>query len=156
MSRSILSPLLALSFVLLLSPAARAEDVPVPPVTPVAGAPVASETTPTALTPGRLAGVDVMTATVFQQGQSSFSGLGLRFRINDSRLLEQVRQAEPAGQRPTGDDGQHGEHHQRGHHDPGRLVCVIGDVMIPRRTGERHEPEAEHVERVRKAPPATA
>lgn len=90
MSRSILSPLLALSSVLILSASARAEDVPVPPVTPVAGAPVASETTPTALTPGGLAGVDVMTATVFQQGQSSFSGLGLRFRINDSRLLENI------------------------------------------------------------------
>lgn len=69
----------------LLAPVARAEDVPVPPVP---GTPASSDAQP--ITPGGLTGVDVMTATVFQQGQSSFSGLGLRFRIGDSRLLDSV------------------------------------------------------------------
>ena len=35
-------------------------------------------------------GVDAMTATVFQEGQSSFSGLGIRARLHDARLLENV------------------------------------------------------------------
>ena len=39
---------------------------------------------------GGLAGIDLMTATVFQEGQSSFSGLGLRFRVRNARLLENV------------------------------------------------------------------
>ena len=39
---------------------------------------------------GGLTGVDAMTATVFQEGQSSFSGLGIRFRLHDKRLLENV------------------------------------------------------------------
>lgn len=39
---------------------------------------------------GGLAGVDAMTATVFQEHQSSFSGLALRFRIQHPRLLENV------------------------------------------------------------------
>jgi opacity protein-like surface antigen len=64
---------------------ARAEDVPVPPMP---GSTTSSEAS--TVTPGGLSGVDVMTATVFQQGQSSFSGLGLRFRIGDSRLLDSV------------------------------------------------------------------
>ncbi|MEY4375008.1 MAG: hypothetical protein RL760_1175 [Candidatus Eisenbacteria bacterium] len=85
MPRMLTSLVLALSVVVLTAPLARAEDVPVPPMP---GA--TSETTSTTLTPGGLAGVDVMTATVFQQGQSSFSGLGLRFRITDSRLLEHL------------------------------------------------------------------
>jgi opacity protein-like surface antigen len=37
-----------------------------------------------------LAGIDAMTATVFQKGQSSFSGLALRFRLHDARLLDNV------------------------------------------------------------------
>lgn len=37
-----------------------------------------------------LTGVDVMTATVFQEDQSSFSGLGIRGRFGDSRLLDNV------------------------------------------------------------------
>lgn len=84
-SRMTRSLFVALFAVTLVVGRARAEDVPVPPVpgsTPEASAPT--------LTPGGLTGVDVMTATVFQQGQSSFSGLGLRFRISDSRLLESV------------------------------------------------------------------
>jgi hypothetical protein len=39
---------------------------------------------------GGLTGIDIMTATVFQEGQSSFSGLGLRFRINDPRLADNI------------------------------------------------------------------
>ena len=37
-----------------------------------------------------LAGIDAMTATVFQEGQSSFSGLALRFRLHDARLLDNL------------------------------------------------------------------
>jgi hypothetical protein len=39
---------------------------------------------------GGLSGIDAMTATVFQEGQSSFSGLGLRFRLRDARLVENI------------------------------------------------------------------
>ena len=39
---------------------------------------------------GGLSGLDAMTATVFQEGQSSFSGLGLRFRLQDPRLMESI------------------------------------------------------------------
>ena len=39
---------------------------------------------------GGLTGIDAMMATVFQEGQSSFSGLGMRFRLNDSRLVENI------------------------------------------------------------------
>lgn len=35
-----------------------------------------------------LSGFDVMTATVFQQGQSSFSGLAMRFRLHDSSVMD--------------------------------------------------------------------
>ena len=35
-------------------------------------------------------GIDAMTATVFQEGQSSFSGLGIRGRFHDARLLDNV------------------------------------------------------------------
>ena len=39
---------------------------------------------------GGLTGIDAMTATVFQEGQSSFSGLAVRFRVQDPRLLESI------------------------------------------------------------------
>jgi hypothetical protein len=39
---------------------------------------------------GGLTGIDAMTATVFQEGQSSFSGLGMRFRLKDPRLMESI------------------------------------------------------------------
>lgn len=39
---------------------------------------------------GGLSGVDAMTATVFQEGQSSFSGLAIRFRLQHSRLLDDI------------------------------------------------------------------
>lgn len=39
---------------------------------------------------GGLTGIDAMTATVFQEHQSSFSGLGIRFRVQDPRLLESI------------------------------------------------------------------
>ena len=37
-----------------------------------------------------LTGIDAMTATVFQEGQSSFSGLALRFRLHNARFLDNV------------------------------------------------------------------
>ncbi len=39
---------------------------------------------------GGLSGVDAMTATVFQEGQSSFSGLGLRFRVQNPKLIDNI------------------------------------------------------------------
>ena len=39
---------------------------------------------------GGLTGIDAMTATVFQEGQSSFSGLAIRCRLHDARLLDNV------------------------------------------------------------------
>jgi len=39
---------------------------------------------------GALTGIDGMTATVLQEGQSSFSGLGLRARIHPDRLISEV------------------------------------------------------------------
>ena len=39
---------------------------------------------------GGLTGVDAMTATVFQEHQSSFSGLALRFRVQHPRLLDNI------------------------------------------------------------------
>ena len=44
---------------------------------------------PTASAAG-IAGVDVMTSTVIQEKQSSFSGLGLRMRIASPRLIQGV------------------------------------------------------------------
>jgi len=38
-------------------------------------------------TTGPLTGIDVMSATVLQEGQSSFSGLGLRARLHPERLM---------------------------------------------------------------------
>jgi len=37
-----------------------------------------------------LSGVDVMTATVFQEGQSSFSGLGVRLRLRSGVLVPNI------------------------------------------------------------------
>ena len=45
---------------------------------------------PPARAAGGLTGMDAMTATVFQEGQSSFSGLALRFRLKDPRLMESI------------------------------------------------------------------
>lgn len=39
---------------------------------------------------GGLTGLDAMTATVFQEGQSSFSGLAIRFRLTDPRLTDNI------------------------------------------------------------------
>lgn len=39
---------------------------------------------------GGLSGIDAMTATVFQEGQSSFSGLGLRFRVQNPNLIDNI------------------------------------------------------------------
>jgi opacity protein-like surface antigen len=37
-----------------------------------------------------LTGVDIMTSTVMQEGQSSFSGLGARVRVHPAQLVQQV------------------------------------------------------------------
>jgi len=60
--------------------AALAQGTPVP---------ATAATTPTGLARA-FTGLDLMTATVFQEGQSSFSGLGLRARFHDARLLDNV------------------------------------------------------------------
>jgi opacity protein-like surface antigen len=39
---------------------------------------------------GGVSGFDVMTSTVFQEGQSSFSGFGFRLRLKSSRLVPNV------------------------------------------------------------------
>ena len=45
---------------------------------------------PAALAAEGLAGVDIMTSTVMQEKQSSFSGLGLRMRVTSPRLVKGV------------------------------------------------------------------
>ncbi len=45
---------------------------------------------PPARAAGGLTGLDIMTSTVFQEGQSSFSGLAIRGRLHDERLLDNV------------------------------------------------------------------
>jgi hypothetical protein len=55
--------------------------------------PVPGQATSTALpteTHGGVSGLDAMTATVFQEGQSSFSGIGLRLRLRSGVLLPSV------------------------------------------------------------------
>jgi len=44
----------------------------------------------TASNPATFSGIDVMSATIFQQHQSSFSGIGLRARVHSPQLVEQV------------------------------------------------------------------
>jgi hypothetical protein len=39
---------------------------------------------------GPVAGIDAMTATIFQEGQSSFSGIGLRLRLTSEQLVQGV------------------------------------------------------------------
>ena len=45
---------------------------------------------PLAARAGPINGVDVMMATVMQQNQSSFSGLGLRMRVKPPQLIQQI------------------------------------------------------------------
>ena len=52
--------------------------------------PAHGATAPSPSGSGGLAGVDAMTATVFQQDQSSFSGLAIRARLHSARLLDNV------------------------------------------------------------------
>lgn len=61
---------------------ARADEVPTPRPTPV----------PAATTPAHagVSGLDVMTATVFQEGQSSFSGVALRLRLRSGALVKNI------------------------------------------------------------------
>ena len=72
------SIVLASLLVLAAAASARAADTPTP------GA------TPTPAPRGGIAGLEVMTATVFQEGQSSFSGLALRMRVRSASLLSNV------------------------------------------------------------------
>lgn len=51
---------------------------------------IASPATPQTTNPSILAGVDVMSATVLQEKQSSFSGLGLRARLKPHSLIPNV------------------------------------------------------------------
>jgi opacity protein-like surface antigen len=46
--------------------------------------------TPVETPAGRLTGIEAMTSTVMQEGQSSFSGLAVRLRINPKMLVEQI------------------------------------------------------------------
>jgi opacity protein-like surface antigen len=58
------------------------------PSTPVPGQVAAS--TPATPAHAGVSGLDVMTSTVFQEGQSSFSGLALRLRLRSGALLPNV------------------------------------------------------------------
>ena len=51
--------------------------------------PPASTVSPPA-TPSGIVGLDAMTATVFQEGQSSFSGIALRLRVHPSALVSSI------------------------------------------------------------------
>ncbi|HEV2106483.1 MAG TPA: hypothetical protein VGU27_12220 [Candidatus Eisenbacteria bacterium] len=65
---------LALAALVAAAPApGRADTVTMPPP-------------PAAPAPGGLTGVDAMTATVFESGQSSFSGVGLRARVRPGQM----------------------------------------------------------------------
>ena len=44
-------------------------------------------------------------------------------------------------------DGEERQHDQGDGHHPGRFACVVVHLLIARRSGERVEPQAEHVER---------
>lgn len=56
---------------------------------PARAAEVPASTAPI-LTQGPFAGVEFLTSTVFQEGQTSFSGMALRTRMHHSRLVQQV------------------------------------------------------------------
>jgi hypothetical protein len=75
----------------LLAPAAALAQNPSAPVpnmaqpkstAPATAAPVPNET--------KIIGIDGMTATVFQQGQSSFSGIALRMRMRHASLMPNI------------------------------------------------------------------
>jgi hypothetical protein len=69
---------------------ARGADTPTPGTTPVpAATPQAGPAQPLTRR-GGIAGLDVMTSTVFQEGQSSFSGIALRMRIRSATLLPNI------------------------------------------------------------------
>ena len=52
--------------------------------------PAQGATAPATSAANGLAGIDAMTATVFQQDQSSFSGLAIRARLHSAKLLDNV------------------------------------------------------------------
>jgi opacity protein-like surface antigen len=74
----------ALCCALLLPPAAHAATPPanVTPPPPT--------NTPLATPAGMLTGVEVMSATVMQEGQSSFSGLAIRARFQPPQVMKQI------------------------------------------------------------------
>ena len=62
-------------------------------------APLLAQTSTTGTTPastpvetpaGRLTGIEAMTSTVMQEGQSSFSGIALRLRVHPKMLIDQI------------------------------------------------------------------
>ena len=67
---------------------------------PISAAPLLAQSTtgtntPPASTPvetpaGRLTGIEAMTSTVMQEGQSSFSGLAVRLRVHPKMLVDQI------------------------------------------------------------------
>src|SRR6266850_3495654 len=59
--------------------------------TPSAAASATTSATPsTTAHPRVITGVDALTSTVFQEGQSSFSGVALRFRLHPARMIERL------------------------------------------------------------------
>lgn len=78
---------LAVAFIFAAAPAAPSLAQGGSPSTPVPGQ--AAATTPAAPR-GGVSGLDIMTSSVFQEGQSSFSGLALRLRLKSSALVPAI------------------------------------------------------------------
>lgn len=88
--------LLAIGFIFplaLLAAAARpaiAQEIPVPGQTPTSTAPAQAATPAKPLVKNGIVGLDAMTSTVFQEGQSSFSGLVFRMRIHSAAVVQNL------------------------------------------------------------------
>ena len=82
---------LAFAFALAVAPAAPSLAQSGSPSTPVPGQAAAGTSAASAAAPrGGVSGLDLMTSSVFQEGQSSFSGLALRLRLKSSALLPAI------------------------------------------------------------------
>jgi hypothetical protein len=87
---------LAIGFIFplaLLAAAARpalAQEIPVPGQTPTQSAPAQTATPAKPLVKNGIVGLDAMTSTVFQEGQSSFSGLSFRMRIHSAAVVQNL------------------------------------------------------------------
>jgi len=79
--RSIPTSLLLAAALVAATPAARIAAAQTSSTPPTATAPA---------TPSGIVGIDAMTATVFQQNQSSFSGIALRLRIHPASLVREI------------------------------------------------------------------